>query len=145
MKTKKFLVRLLAVIVVLAIGFGLCSLINKLSAPKDVELVSGWQMIQINGIVPKGAVLIVSNDAGTVLPSLLPEDKQATGFISEGRVNFYKSAWVITRIKVWAYFPSGDYEFLVKKTDFLTQCQEKLSDLTGGKAILANEYDVGHQ
>lgn len=145
MKMKKFFCRVLMFLVVLGIGFGIFSLADKLTGPKDVKLESGWQLIEINGIVPKGAVLIVSDDSDTILPNEHPETRGDTGYVTQGRVNFYMKYWVITKAKVWAYYPPKTDDFLVKRNDFVTECQQKLSDLTDGEGILVNEYDVGHQ
>lgn len=144
-KIRIFLARMLMFVLVLAVGFGICSIFTKLTGPKDVELVSGWQLVEINGIVPKGTVLIVSTESATVLPNQNPETRQVTGYINQGRVNFYKEYWVITKTRVWAYYPPQDYEFLIKRNNFVAECQKKLSELTEGKDVLVDEYDVGHQ
>ena len=144
MKAKKFLVKVMVIFIVVLVFCGVHLLVNKLTGPKDIKLSIGWQLVQINGVIPKGTVLIVSSESNAVLPNQNPETKQATGFINQGRVNFYKSTWVMTKTKIWVYLPSDDYEFLTKKNDFVAQCQQKLSDLTEGKDILVDEYDVGH-
>lgn len=140
MKNKKSIIW---VVLVLVLVVGAFILIGKFIGPSKVKLETGWQLIQINGIVPKGTVLIVSTESNTVLPTD-GYSKRKNAYISQGRVNFYKSIWVMTKTKVWAYYPDNDYEFIIKKNDFIKTCQEKLSLLTDGKEILLDEYDVGH-
>jgi len=127
----------------IAIGliFGLFLLgngiVNSLTGPRIIHLDKGWQKIQINGIVPKGATVIVGIDSDATLPS---DDDRYTGYINQGRVNFHESMWMITKTSVWVYYPE-DYEFLQKKDNFSEQCVKKMSDLGG---TLISEYDVGH-
>lgn len=114
-------------------------LINSLTGPRVIHLEKGWQKIQINGIVPKGAIVIVDIDSKATLPS---DDARYTGYINQGRVNFHESMWMMTETSVWVYYPD-DYEFLQKKDNFSEQCSQKMSDL-GGLTKTIPEYDVGH-
>ena len=126
----------------------LCSvgsfLANFLFGHKTIEVVPGWQkMNSINGIVPKGSILIASVDSNLVLPGD-DQIEQSDGFISRGVVIFNEKKYAISRRSVWIYAPE-DYEFLLKTDSFLLQCDEKMSDLTGGTIKRAESvYFVGH-
>jgi hypothetical protein len=138
---KKFGKFLLVVLVSVLIMLIVVSLWRS-TCPKDVKLQSGWQLVQINGVVPKGAVVIVSADSDAVLPND-SETNRATGYIYEGRVNFNQPMWMITKNPVWVFYPDK-YEFLQKKDKFDLQCNEKLSSLVGKNVLVIDEYDVGH-
>ena len=128
--------------------FSLCCagafLVNFLFGHKTIEVVPGWQkMSSINGVIPKGSILIASVDSNLVLPGD-DQIKQSDGFISRGVVIFNEKKYAISKGSVWVYAPE-DYEFLIKADNFLLQCDEKMSDLTGGTIKRAESiYFVGH-
>lgn len=132
----------LGLVVVLAL-LVMCLLIYQSAGPKDVKLEKGWQLIQIDGRVPKGAIVIVNEKSNARLPNENPETKRVTGYITQGRVNFHEAMWMVTDSSVWVYFPE-DYEFIQKKYDFSQTCLEKLSSLIGKEVLSMDEYDVGH-
>ena len=121
-------------------------LANQLTSPQDINLTPGWQLIQLNGIVPKGSIAIIGSVkvGDTVLLCQNPRNRKATGFIQQGRINFYESMSVVTKTPVWVYF-SKSYEFIIKKSAFSEECRQKMSQLTEKKVISIDEYDVGHQ
>ena len=130
----------LVVLAAVAVG---SVLLYRSVGPNDIELESGWQLIQIDGKIPKGAIVIVTENSNAVLPNPDPETKRLTGYVNQGRINFYEPMWIVTETPVWVFYPE-EYEFIQKKVDFYQQCLDKLSELTGKKQISMSEYDVGH-
>ena len=137
---KKFGKYFLTIVLALSLFLGAIGLVDWVTGPKTIKVVSGWQKIQIDGVIPKGMIVIVNTDSNAILPS---EDSRSTGYINEGRINFYESMWMITKTPVWVFCPE-DYEFLQKKDNFSDECLEKLSDLTKTKQTSISEYFVGH-
>ncbi|MDD4136102.1 MAG: hypothetical protein PHN66_03470 [Candidatus Shapirobacteria bacterium] len=135
---------LLTIILILSLSCIGAFLVNFLFGPRTVDIVPGWQkMSSINGVIPKGSILIASVDSNLVLPGD-DQIKQSDGFISRGVVIFNEKKYVISKGAVWIYVPK-DYEFLIKSDNLLLQCDEKMSDLTGGTIKRAeNMYFVGH-
>lgn len=132
---------ILAVLIIAIVG-GAFWLFSWLNSPKDVKLNPGWQQIQLEGIVPSGAVVIVDQDSNAVFPSKNPETKQKNAFVSQGRINFLDGGWIITENKVWVYYPA-EYEFILDKGEFNQECLDKLSDLTGNTETSCKEFDFG--
>lgn len=139
---KKFfrvMVYLFAVLgIFLAIYFGF-----KLINPKPIELTPGWQKLEeINGVIPKGAIMVVSDSSNLVLPGD-SETKEQTGFVREGIVIFYTEKHCVSEGSVYVYYPTEEYSTLFKADDLLVQANEKLSELTGKQNENQNLYFVG--
>lgn len=136
MKKFNFIAGCFIVAVILIIGYDMVK-----SSPDKIVLQPGWQkMQQVIGEIPQGSVMVVSVDSALTLPG----DSQSTGFVSRGVIVFNEKRYVVSKGPVWVFCPEN-YEFLLKNDGFLSQCDEKILDLTGGVIKKAdNLYFVGH-
>ena len=133
---------LLIAILLIAILGGM-ALVNFWTGPKPIKVVTGWQKFEeINGIIPKGAYVVVSSFANFVALGN-HEIKELDGFITEGVIIFCESRHCFSQGSVWIYIPE-DYDFIIKLNGFSTQCDEKLSDLVGEEKEVKSTYVIGH-
>lgn len=131
---------LVVIIIILYFFVGLVVNVVKDSTP--IKLDSGWHKIEeIHGIIPKGSIAVVSIETKLEFPHDLDSRRQ-DGFANEGIVIFYENMYCTTEGPIWIFYPP-EYEFLLKADNFMLQCNEKLSDLTGEEKV-SSAYFGGH-
>ena len=140
----KKVVKYLSLVVILFAMFVLGLFVASSSiGDKPIEVVAGWQkMKEINGVVPKGAILVVSLETNFVVTGN-SDTKEESAFVTEGVIIFCEKRLCFSEGPLWIYIPE-DYGFITKLTDFSSQCDEKLSELTEKKEEVENFYFVGH-
>ena len=138
---KKILVVILVILLAAAVGYIIYSSIAE--KPKPVEVHVGWNDFQtIDGIVPKGAIIVASEETNLIIPGDR-ETKKKTGFITGGVVIVYSDTTFTSEGKVWIYIPE-DYEFITMVNLFSSELVDKMSDLVGHKVDrVENFYFVG--
>jgi hypothetical protein len=115
---------------------------NIASASKPIEAKVGWNKLTLNNnIVPKGAIVVSNQDSNLIIPGDR-ESKTKTGFISGGVIIVYDDTIFTSENSVWIFIPEK-YEFLYKVDDFITQLNEKMSDLSDKQIEVKNFYFDG--
>lgn len=140
---KKIIVVILIVLLLAAIGYIVYT--NIAEAAKPVELQVGWNKFDnIDGIVPKGAIIVASSETNLIIPGER-ETKKRTGFISGEVVIVYSDTVFTSEGETWIFVPE-EYEFILKMDLFSSEIEDKMTDLNGGKAIdMISYYFVGRQ